>query len=177
LRRGEERDAEGTCCDEQRVTSDTHALSRKGQHPLASVQRPPGVTESGGRSRLSPLGTVASRHRAPIRFVHTPELVCNRSFEWSALRKHADVGLESTSNVATSMACPRPPSPSLVKAGLVGTTTAVDPTKPPAVAVGSLTRIPPAGMATPGPRGRAAASSYLYTGWDRLVYPRPALPL
>ena len=26
-----------------------------------------------------------------------------------------------------------------------------------------------------GPRGRAAVSSYLYTGWGRLVYPRPAL--
>jgi len=26
-------------------------------------------------------------------------------------------------------------------------------------------------MATRGPRGRAAASSYLYTAWTRLVYP------
>jgi len=53
----------------------------------------------------------------PIRFVHDPELVCNRRFEWSALRKHADVGLEPGSNVGTSMACPGPPFLSLVKVG------------------------------------------------------------
>jgi len=79
----------------------------RGPHPLA--RRPPGVTESGGRSRLTPLGNVGNRHHSPTRFVHDPELVCSRRFEWSALRKRADVGLEPVTNVATSMACPGPP--------------------------------------------------------------------
>ena len=84
------------------------------------------------------LGTSAN---SPARFVHDPELVCSRGFEWSALRKRADVGLRLGTNVVASMDCPDPPLLSLVKVGLVGTTTAVDPTKPPALAGGPLTAL------------------------------------
>src|SRR4051794_18085083 len=48
-----------------------------------------GVTESGGRARLSPLGTVDRRRYSLSRFVHDPELVCAQGFKRSALRKHA----------------------------------------------------------------------------------------
>jgi hypothetical protein len=72
------------------------------------------VTELGGRSQLSPLGKVDTRRRSPTRFVHDPELVCCRRFERSALRKHADVGLEPGINVVASLSCPRTPLLSLV---------------------------------------------------------------
>src|SRR5438876_206581 len=54
---------------------------------------------------------------SPARFVHDPELVCSRGFEWSALRKRADVGLRLGTNVVASVACPGPPLLSLVKVG------------------------------------------------------------
>ena len=80
---------------------------------------------------------------APARFVHDPELVCSRGFEWSALRKPPRkrgprVGLRLGTNVVASAAGPGPPLLSLVKAGLVGTTTMGDPPKPRRFTPGSL---------------------------------------
>ena len=75
------------------------------------------MTEPGGRSRFAPLGKVGRRRCSPARFVHDPELVCSRGFEWSALRKRADVGLGLPINVVASVACPGPPLLSLVIAG------------------------------------------------------------
>src|SRR3982750_3890409 len=89
----------------------------RGQHPLGLAAW--GVTEPDGRFRLSPLGTVNRRRCFLARFVHAPELVFNQGFEWSALRKRADVGLKPPANVVASVACPGPPLLSLVKAGLV----------------------------------------------------------
>ncbi|MDW3689263.1 hypothetical protein RA280_47710, partial [Cupriavidus sp. CV2] len=47
-----------------------------------------------------PLGNVANRRSAPIRFVLTQSLVCNRSFKRLGLRKHPNVGLAPIRNVA-----------------------------------------------------------------------------
>jgi hypothetical protein len=64
-----------------------------------------------------PSAMLLTSSNSPARFVHDPELVCSRGFEWSGLRKRPDVGLRLVSNVATSMACPGPPKLSLVKVG------------------------------------------------------------
>src|SRR5437660_3283979 len=114
LQRWEEWDAESTGCGSSACPQHptTPAPYRASTHLAVGVTGYP-PCGSDGRFPFSPLGNVERQHYfpSPLRgvpgFVHDPELVCTQGFEWSALRKRADVGLGLPFNVATSMVLSR----------------------------------------------------------------------